>query len=213
MIENRLTGAKDNLAEVLILDLRSIGEKLLHQPFNESSNGFFETLPKEVIIHIFQYLDLLSLSNVCQVSKLFQLVGSDPQLYTRLYLKPIFHLVSNVMIEGLTKKCSFLTHLDLSWCGNYSSLKPDTLRHFVKNCGQNLTNLRLNNCHCANGQVLLEISLQCENLIELSLSNCHLLEARDFEPLAGLNNLRHLNLYRTKIHHRQLCDILRKNPR
>jgi hypothetical protein len=36
-----------------------------------SDNGRFDLLPREVILHIFKYLNLYTLSQCCQVSKLF----------------------------------------------------------------------------------------------------------------------------------------------
>lgn len=199
--------------EVPLCDLKAIGQDLLRQPIEDTDNGCFDQLPKEVIFHVFSYLDLMSLARCCQVSKLFAQLACDSQLYTVISLKPFFHLASDRLLSSLSSRCNHLAQLDLSWCGNYGKIKPKVLKSFFQTCGQPLTHLRLNNCHSCDAGVVQEISSTCSNLIELSLSNCHLLDSSHFDPLTQLHQLRHVNLYRTKIGHRQVTDIIRSNPR
>ena len=50
-------------------------------------NGYFDLLPREVIVHILSYLDLSSLVRVSAVSSTFRWLSHDPWLYTRLDLR------------------------------------------------------------------------------------------------------------------------------
>ena len=51
----------------------------------------------------------------------------------------------------------------------------------------------------------------CKQLVDLDLSNLHYIETGSFGPIALLNNLQQLNLYRTRIGTRELSDIINSN--
>ena len=125
-------------------------------PFAASS---LESLPKETLLFILSYLDLKSLMNLSQVCHFFRESVQDPKLYTKLCLKSIFQLVSDQCLATFSTRCSFLAHLDLSWCGNYGKLTPSALVKFFEACGSNLVTLRLGNCHSCNEAVIRQISL------------------------------------------------------
>ncbi|KAJ8956651.1 hypothetical protein NQ318_014005 [Aromia moschata] len=90
--------------------------------FDADSGGrdLFLNLPYEVIIHIFQYLDLKSLSRCAQVNKMWNEASVDPVLYQNLSLKPYWYLVNCNTLEYFMNKSKTLKKLDLSWCGNDS---------------------------------------------------------------------------------------------
>ncbi len=204
----------ENIFNILSVSLYSIGQSILHQPRNEPDNCHFDLLPREVILKIFSYLDLVTLCRCCQVSSLFHDIGQDPSLYSTLSMRSLFSLVSDEMLIKMKTKCSHVTKLDLSWGGNYSKLTSEVLASFLRTCGQHLTHLRLNNCHATESRVLDALSaVSAKSLVELSLANCHLIEANHFSSLANLVNLQHLNLHRTKIGQRQISDFVRRNKK
>ena len=157
---------------------------------------------------------IICLSSCCRcsgVSRTFRAASSAPRLYTRLCLRHLFHLVSDRCLLHLSPKCALTTHLDLSWCGSYSSLSPSSLASFLSSRGTTLTHLRLNNCHSATCSVVRAVAESCPRLQEIGLSGCHLLRPEDFSPLATLSGLQTVNLARTKVGQQQVEDVMRNN--
>lgn len=90
---------------------------------------------------------------------------------------------------------------------------PSFSGSFLVSCGRHLTVLRLSNCHSVKRSVLASLAATCASLALLDLASCHLLQSDEFEPLAGLGSLVHLNLQRTQVGSKQLYPILQANPR
>lgn len=192
--------------EYLPLDEAAVANEDRH-----SDNGHFDILPREVVLHIFQFLNFYTLVQCCQVSKLFRQVACDPLLYVRLHLKPLFYCVTNDTFKFLFGKTHYLQYLDLSWCGNYGRVAPHVLRTFLYSRGSNLCHLLLANCHVATMDVIEIVGATCKNLVEIDLSNCHILDTGSFYDLRHLCNLKSLNLYRTQICRTELKAILMAN--
>jgi len=180
---------------------------------NESCLGYFEGVPEEIIIKILGYLDIQSLVRLSAVCSNFNMFTSDSFLYSRLDLRDVFHCVSNSTLKWLETRCLNIQEIDLSWCGNYGKLTPQSLQDFLENCGHNLRNIRLDNCHVATGQVLQSLVKHCGKITSISLGNCHLLNIVDFQILSSLTNLESLNLYRTVIGQPAMISILCNNPK
>jgi len=180
---------------------------------NESFLGYFDQVPEEIIIKILGYLDIQSLVQVSAVCSKFNMFTSDSFLYSRLDLRDVFYCVSNSALKWLESRCLNIQELDLSWCGNYGKLSPQALQNFLENCGHNLRNIRLDNCHVATGQVLQSVVEHCGKISSISLANCHLLNIVDFQVLSSLTNLESLNLYRTVIGQPAMISILCNNPK
>nr|CAI5842056.1 unnamed protein product [Callosobruchus analis] len=80
---------------------------------------YFVKLPYEVMIHIFQYLDLKSLCRCARVNKRWNEIINDPFLYQNLSLKPYWNLVNCDTIDYFMKKCTSLKSwmsLGAYWC-------------------------------------------------------------------------------------------------
>ena len=60
-----------------------------------TDDGFFELLPREVLLNIFSYLDVVSLVRVSAVCSSFRHVVRDTWLYTHVDLRQVFHCVSS----------------------------------------------------------------------------------------------------------------------
>ncbi|XP_046389546.1 F-box/LRR-repeat protein 4 isoform X2 [Ischnura elegans] len=124
----------------------------------------FRALPHETMIKIFGYLDLKSLCRCSQVNSHFHNASMDPFLYIEISLKPYWYCVSDKALTSLQSRFNFIQKLDLSWCGNYMKINPDTFVEFIENCGGSLTSLRLNCCKFINNACLKKISEVCKNL-------------------------------------------------
>jgi len=174
-------------------------------------DGYFDLLPREVILHIFSYLDITSLVRVSEVCSTFKELGRDPFLFSVVDLRQVFHCSSSSTLTWLLPLSSKLTQLDLSWCGSYGKITPASLTQFLTSVGHQLTHLRLDNCHVATTLVLESIGSICCTLTDLSLANCHLLKPTDFQSLAQLSTLVSLNLYRTSINQACIISLLCNN--
>ena len=190
---------------------RFIKEQEMQMVCSDRDDGYFELLPREVISKIFSYLDLTSLVRVSAVCSKLRHVSFDPWLWTHVDLRQVFHCVTSGTLTWLTGLSSKLTHLDMSWCGNYGSVSPASLSSFLLSSCPRLTHLNLDNCHIATGAVLDTIGSHCSSLSHLSLANCHLLKPQDFQALTPLENLVSLNLYRTCIQQACVISILCNN--
>jgi len=178
----------------------------------KKNNGYFDLLPDEIILKIFQFLDLVSLVSCSAVSTLFRDVSNDPVLYTVIDLRSIFYCISSSGLSWLLQRCSRLSKLDASWCGNYGRIIPSSLQGFIERIGHGVTHLRLDNCHVATHKVLESISMCCGKLEVLSLSNCHLLKPAHFQVLSQLTTLVSVNLYRTSVSQTAIITLLCNNP-
>ena len=152
-------------------------------------DGYFELLPREVILNIFSYLDLGSLVRAARVCSTWRHVARDLWLYTRVDLRQLFHCVTTTALAWLESVAAKLSCLDLSWCGNYGSLSPASLASLVAAVSPSLQQLSLDNCHIATGAVLTAIGSHCRQLTHISLANCHLLKPQHFQALAPLETL------------------------
>ncbi|KAJ8933995.1 hypothetical protein NQ314_013630, partial [Rhamnusium bicolor] len=175
---------------------------------NSDNEDLFLNLPYEVIIHIFQYLDLKSLSRCAQVSRRWNEASADPALYQNLSLKPYWYLVNCNTLEYFMNKCKTLKKLDLSWCGNDIPGFEEQLTICLRKSCNTLTHLSLGNCNYLNIEIMVEISA-CKELTDLRLKNVN----QWMQPsLDHLNKLVALDLTSTDIQDNDLIKVLRANP-
>ncbi|XP_012256957.2 F-box/LRR-repeat protein 4 [Athalia rosae] len=180
------------------------------QPSSDSC-GSFSMLPNEAVFKILKNLDLKSLSRCCQVNRHFNNIAQDALLYTSLNMKPYWYCVDGKTLNTLSSRCQYLQRIDLSWCGNYNTITSKDIQDFLTSSGTQLTNLRFNCCQFVNNSVILKVSVICKNLKELCLRNCLEITKDGFWPLANLQQLERLELYRTMIQTPSLCAILKGN--
>jgi F-box/leucine-rich repeat protein 4 len=178
----------------------------------QSDNGPFNNIPREILFKIFSYLNLYSLVQCSQVSKLFKGVASDPLHYAEVNLKPMFYCVTNDTLKYLFSRTHYLQRLDISWCGNYGKMSPKVLRSFLCGRGLQITSLIMSNCHVVTQEVFGQLGNSCPNLEELNLSNCHTLDVNAMVCPENMSRLRSLYLYRTNILTAELKHILLNNP-
>ncbi|XP_014213148.1 F-box/LRR-repeat protein 4 [Copidosoma floridanum] len=174
----------------------------------DTSYSYFSSLPDEIVVKIFKYLDLRSLCRCSQVNRQFNTIAVDASLYKRLNFKPYWHLINATVLDSFITKCQYLQRLDVSWCGN---IQPKDFINFLKATGSSLSHLRLNCCSFVNNDVMQEISITCTNLKELGLRSCNFIHDFGFVCLKNLKNLEVLDLYKTNINSETLCKILREN--
>ncbi|KAI4457269.1 f-box/tpr repeat protein pof3 [Holotrichia oblita] len=176
-------------------------------------DNVFTTLPYDVIVHIFKYLDIKTLCRCAQVSKLWLAATLDPRIYSHLSLKRYWHKVDNRLLEMFMERCRALRKLDLSWCGNDNKISEEVFARFLQNSCKHLTHLSLCHSKFITNTSLKNITQYCRDLTEIRLHDCNLGENKSqFKDLAGLNKLITLDLYASSIHDDELIYILQNTP-
>uniref|UniRef100_T1ITN6 F-box domain-containing protein n=1 Tax=Strigamia maritima TaxID=126957 RepID=T1ITN6_STRMM len=180
----------------------------------KSESSYFDRLPHEVINLIVGYLDLPSLCKVARLNMLFYNHCYDSLLYIELDLQACWEKISNKTLIGLQSRCCNLQKLNLSWCGHYERIAPQSFINFIENCGSQITHLRLANCQFINNECLRCFCLICTNLIELDIRCCRqkALDQSGFQEICRLKHLSQLNLYRTTIDVQSIVSIARNCP-
>ncbi|XP_060861011.1 F-box/LRR-repeat protein 4 [Metopolophium dirhodum] len=156
-------------------------------------------LPNESLMQIFSYLDLKSLRLCMRVCKRFNNICTDGYFYRELNLKPYWCSFSYSMLISLEPYCDRMTKMDLSWCGITKGILTTPFNLFLKRCGRNLTNIRLDCCEFVNDTTLIAINLFCPHLKELSLRSCTSINFGLICPPQSLTEMERIDLYRTNI--------------
>lgn len=188
----------------IVQDSNSIKEEL-----PDTGNGYFDTLPRELIQVIFTYLEIPDLCNAASVCKLFHQSCYDALQFMDMDFRPYWHMVTDATLDGIRNRCSQLQRLSLSWCGDWGMISPKSFNRFVSECGSQLQLLRLSACRFTTFENLKTIASTCTQLEELDLSSCRCIPKEAFEHLAELKNLTRLNLYRTTIAEPAMHTIIR----
>ncbi|XP_044272670.1 F-box/LRR-repeat protein 4-like isoform X2 [Tribolium madens] len=194
-----------------LLNWRSSNDSPKKQMTNTVNDNcdFFSHLPHEVILHIFQYLDLKSLCRCAQVNKTWYEATCDPILYQNLTLKRYWHRINSKNLNFFKNRCCGIRKLDLSWCGSDDKFFSSTFLLFLHHCCQHLTHLSLCHCEFVNNEIVTKIS-QCRELTELRLRNTKA-DYFAFQNLARLSKLNTLDLCCTSVTDGPLMAILKAN--
>ncbi|KAK9885275.1 hypothetical protein WA026_010772 [Henosepilachna vigintioctopunctata] len=180
----------------------------------KKKKDYFKILPHELMIHIFQFLDMRSLLRCSRVSKQWNEISRDSLLYQNISLKKYWYTVDSRALEFFQNRCQNLKKLDLSWCGNDDPSFSRKFYQFFTSVCKSLTHLSLGNANYFNGSHLAALS-KCPNLVELRLRNVSIidLEYCHIETLVTkLKKLVTLDLYSTNITSDLLLPLLKSNP-
>ncbi|XP_071553516.1 F-box/LRR-repeat protein 4-like [Temnothorax nylanderi] len=173
------------------------------------SDSSISELPDEMMLKIFENLDLMTLCRMNTVNRRFNDLIRDFSLYTRLNIQQGHFGKMRNLFCYLTSRCKYLQQLDL----RASTFDVTDFVNFLDNCGRSLTHLRLSYCRTVDNLALLKISEICENLKDLTLYDCYNINDEGFSYLEKLNGLEHLNICSRELKGQRLYKILQKNQR
>ncbi|RZC40330.1 F-box/LRR-repeat protein 4, partial [Asbolus verrucosus] len=200
---------QNDLLSLTISQDADTGNSEEDENFNDACD-FFSHLPHEVILHIFQYLDLKSLSRCAQVNRTWNEATRDPILYQNLSLKRYWHKINCETFDYFKSRCRGVKKIDLSWCGNHDKTFSNAFLQFLDKCCQQLTHLSLCHCHFVNNEIIAKLPT-CRDLTELRLRNAKA-DFFGFQHLSKLNRLVTLDLCSTSITDEPLMAVLKANP-
>ena len=180
---------------------------------NSLSQPYMTQLPREVILHIFQYLNLKSLCRCGQVCRLFNEISNSPTLYRELCFKKYWNQINNDVLKSFLPKCVTLKKLNFSWCGDVTNMHVTAMgfNYFLKNIPQeHLTHLIFDCCAFLDCTNITMISC-FRNLKELRLRNLRLDSQYEFVQLSDLELLETIDFTGSTIYTYDLNVILASN--
>jgi len=153
-----------------------------------------QMLPRELLLRVFSYLDVISLCRAAQVSKAWNSLALDGSNWQSVDLFNFQTDVNSPVIQRLGSRTGgFLHALSLRGC---RSLTDDALNQLAMSC-PNLESLDLNDCKNLTDSTCASIAVHCHNLKFLDLSGLSITDA-SLESLATSislsRKLNHFNL-------------------
>ncbi|ESN96241.1 hypothetical protein HELRODRAFT_163285 [Helobdella robusta] len=161
-----------------------------------TENLIMKVLPKELILRIFSYLDLLSLCRCACVSRIWNALATDGSVWQAIDLCKFQTDIDGNMLEALAfKSGNFLRKLSLKGCKSITDssfnacqnigLYCSSIQHLDLECCSNLTDLSL-----------ISLSLGCEDLKCLNISWCLRITDNGLQHL--LKKLSNLEVFNAK---------------
>ncbi|KAL5264246.1 hypothetical protein ACHWQZ_G005365 [Mnemiopsis leidyi] len=168
-----------------------------------------DSLPSEIIMKILGFLNVDDLTRSSRINKLFHRLSRDPVLYTCINLRPFYRVLFDQSILNISKCCSVIQKLDLSWLGSNNQISTSTLCSFLRNVPY-LSELRLSACQMLASSVLETLAIYCSNLILLDISYCNNGLQLCVSWLTNLKKLKYLDVSHTLITTSELLCLLNR---
>lgn len=148
-------------------------------------------LPKELILRIFSFLDIVSLCRCAQVSKYWNRLALDGDNWQSVSLFDFRVAVRDQVVENLSARCcDYLKRLILRGCKSVSDSSMET---FSKNC-RNLEEINLDDCKQLTDETCKYLATYCHKLAHLNIASCDVTD-KSLEAIGyGCKNLRHINI-------------------
>ncbi|KAK1805544.1 hypothetical protein P4O66_019217 [Electrophorus voltai] len=126
-------------------------------------------LPKELLLRIFSFLDVVTLCRCAQVSRSWNVLALDGSNWQRIDLFDFQRDIEGRVVENISKRCGgFLRKLSLRGC---QGVGDSALRTFAQNC-RNIELLNLNGCTKITDSTCNSLSKFCPKLKYLELDSC-----------------------------------------
>lgn len=126
-------------------------------------------LPKEILLRIFSFLDVISLCRCAQVSKYWNILALDGYVWIRIDLFDFQRDIEGPVIENISKRCGgFLKSLRLKGCQSVGDQSIKTLAQYC--C--NIEHLDLTDCKKITDYSTQALSKNCSKLTSILLESC-----------------------------------------
>ncbi|XP_072797051.1 F-box/LRR-repeat protein 2 isoform X2 [Vicugna pacos] len=170
--------------------------------FSNNDEGLInKKLPKELLLRIFSFLDIVTLCRCAQISKAWNILALDGSNWQRIDLfnfqtdvEDFFQLCpfKGRVVENISKRCGgFLRKLSLRGC---IGVGDSSLKTFAQNC-RNIEHLNLNGCTKITDSTCYSLSRFCSKLKHLDLTSCVSITNSSLKGISeGCRSLEYLNL-------------------
>uniref|UniRef100_A0A7E4W347 F-box domain-containing protein n=1 Tax=Panagrellus redivivus TaxID=6233 RepID=A0A7E4W347_PANRE len=165
---------------------------LPNQPEQTEENLINKKLPKELLLRVFSYLDIVSLCRSAQVCRSWNTLAMDGSNWMQVDLFRFQKDIRASVVESLARRCGgFLKVLSLRGCEN---IQDSALRSFALKCN-NIERLYLNKCKRISDDTTEYLGLYCHRLVTLDLENCVQITDKTLKYLSnGCKYLQELNI-------------------
>lgn len=165
-------------------------------------------LPKELILRIFSFLDIVSLCRCAQVSKYWNKLALDGDNWQSVNLFDFRVAVQGQVVENLSRRCGdFLKRLTLRGC---RSVSDSSMQTFSKNC-RNLEEINLDDCKQLTDETCKSLAANCHKLSHLNIASCNVTDEALAAIGEGCKLLKHINISNCNKIRPAGIEILAKN--
>ncbi|KAB7503555.1 F-box/LRR-repeat protein 20, partial [Armadillidium nasatum] len=167
----------------------------LTKVFSEDDALINRKLPRELLLRVFSYLDVVSLCRCAQVSNYWHILALDGSNWQRIDLFNFQTDIEGRVVENIGRRCGgFLKQLSLRGCLSVNDAALVTFAEITcaalsKHCPR-LVRLHLDSCPQISDSSLKDIALGCRNLDWINISWSENITPNGIEELAqGCNKL------------------------
>ncbi|XP_066929041.1 F-box/LRR-repeat protein 2-like [Clytia hemisphaerica] len=167
--------------------------KRLEGYFEDAATGLInKKLPKELLLRVFSFLDIVALCRCAQVSKAWNLLALDGSNWQQVNLFEFQRDVRTNVVQSLSRRCGgFLKTLNLKGC---QGIEDDALRTFAQNC-KNIEELVLCDCNKITNKTCIYLSNFANKLVVLDFESCTQVDDLGLAKIgSGCSKLEHLNI-------------------
>jgi F-box/leucine-rich repeat protein 2/20 len=157
-----------------------------------SEDEISKKLPKEILLRILSYLDVVSLCRCAQVSKYWNILALDGSNWQKIDLFYFQMDIEGPVIENISQRCGgFLKYLSLKGC---QSVGDQSIRTLAQHC-HNIEHLDLTECKKITDAAIDPLSKHCPKLTAISLESCSLITDLSMKALSdGCPNILEINI-------------------
>lgn len=128
-------------------------------------------LPKELILKIFSFLDIVSLCRCAQVCKYWNKLALDPDNWQNITLFSLRHKVKGVVVENLSKRYGYyIRRINLRGCKSVLDPSMIVLARFCRY----LEEVSLDDCNQLTDYSCVSLAFYCPRLIYLNIASCNI---------------------------------------
>ncbi|CAH8585765.1 unnamed protein product [Schistosoma rodhaini] len=165
-----------------------------------------DSLPKELIIRVFSYLDITTLCKCSQVCKFWYECAFDGSNWKSINLFDFQRYVQPKVVEKIAQRSrGFLRELRLKGCRNVTD---EALKCFTELCHM-IESLDLSGCQNLTNGTCSYLGKNCSLLTTLSLESCSRIDDAGLEMLSSCSNLTCLDVSWCSVGDRGLTAIAR----
>lgn len=162
-----------------------------HNPTPPAQGLINTVLPKELILKIFSFLDIVSLCRCAQVSKYWNRLALDGDNWQSVSLFDFRVAVQGQVVENLSARCGdYLKRLTLRGC---RSVSDSSMQVFSKNC-RNLEEINLDDCKQLTDETCKSLAKNCPRLAHLNIASCDVTDCSLEAIGEGCKNLKHIDI-------------------
>ncbi|VDP60137.1 unnamed protein product [Schistosoma curassoni] len=174
--------------------------------YHKSDVCINDSLPKELIIRVFSYLDITTLCKCSQVCKFWYECAFDGSNWKSINLFDFQRYVQPKVVEKIAQRSrGFLRELRLKGCRNVTD---EALKCFTELCHM-IESLDLSGCQNLTNGTCDYLGKNCSLLTTLSLESCSRIDDAGLEMLSWCSNLTCLDVSWCSVGDRGLTAIAR----